>query len=613
MMRSPRGNVRTLVLFIAVIYGAQMYAQENYRVREIRFTGNENLSSSTLREQLYMHSTSWLEELFGSDSFLFSKQILQDDLKNLVRYYQRKGFLNARLEDPVVIADHDGQTVTVHIPVHEGVPVTVDTVTVLFPDLDSTSQAMRDSIWDIAIDDIVLKKGVRFRDDDLLQDRGTIVSTFSNAGFPFASAQHMLVVDTVHHTAAVIWTIATGPPVSFGDVSYAGNERIPTSIVKNKLAFTPGSTFNESKLKETERDVYSLLLYRTVTVQPLYQDTQDGKVPVKITVQEAQQFKTWFSVGYGQEEKFRASVRFTWKGLFKSTPSLQLAVHRSALDPYSLSGWYVDPDFVIPRTTFIAYPFVRRETEPSYTANRSGIRFSLQRPIIEEVYGALSYALEHVSLDTSSISRVNTLGPLLEKYWKSSLMVTLSRITAKPIFEPRSGSHATVALTLNGRIFGTPYQFTRVLADYREYHEVWKIIVLAWRLRMGAATTGEEHDFIPVEERFYSGGSTSVRGWKRFELGPIDDSGKPIGGNSLLEASLELRFPIWSVVSGVGFLDFGNVWIPSFTYKLNELRYSAGAGIRIRTPIGPIRLDAAVPIFDEVTNWEFIFSFGQAF
>lgn len=67
------------------------------------------------------------------------------------------------------------------------------------------------------------------------------------------------------------------------------------------------------------------------------------------------------------------------------------------------------------------------------------------------------------------------------------------------------------------------------------------------------------------------------------------------------------------MVSGVAFMDFGNVWIPSFTYRLDEIRYSAGGGIRIGTPIGPVRLDVAVPVFDEVTDWQFIFSFGQAF
>lgn len=611
-MRSSHASV-CLLLSAAITCGTPANAQENYRVREVRFTGNMALTSSALHEQMYMHATSWLEELFGSDPFLFSKQILEDDLASIVQLYQQEGFLNVRLEEPVITADHDGKTVAVRIPIIEGGPVLVDTVTASSSGVEPAFQAIHDSLWRSVSDDLALKPGARFRDDALRQDQGKIASSCANSGFPFASIQYAISVDTTHNTSAVIWSMTAGPPITFGNVSYAGNNRLPTSMLEKKLTFSPGSPFDESKLAETERAIYSLLLHTNVTVKPLYEQSQGGTVPVEISVQEADQFQTWFSVGYGQEEKLRGAVRFTWKGLFKGTPSFRLAIEHSALNQYSFSGWYVDPDFFIARTTFIAYPFKRRETEPSYTANRTGIRFSLQRPIAEGVYGALSYTIERIGLDLSSVSQVNRLGPLLENYWKSSVILTATRTTAEPIFAPRSGTTATAILTLNGKIFDTPYQFLRLVADFRSYHDLWEILVLAWRLKAGAVSTNEEHDFIPVEERFYSGGATSVRGWKRFELGPIDNLGKPIGGNSLFEGSLELRFPVWGMVSGVAFMDFGNVWIPSFTYRLDEIRYSAGGGIRIGTPIGPVRLDVAVPVFDEVTDWQFIFSFGQAF
>jgi outer membrane protein insertion porin family len=562
---------------------------------------------------MYMHATSWLEELFGSDPFLFSKQILEDDLTSIVQLYRREGLLNVRLEEPIITADHDGKTLAVHIPIIEGEPVLVDTVTVSSPGVEPAFKTIHDSLWHSVSGGLCLKSGVRFRDEAVRQDRGMIASSFATSGFPFASIQYTIRVDTMHNTSAVVWSMATGPQITFGAISYTGTKRLPASILKKRLAFSPSTPFDESKLAETERAIYALLLHTNVTAKPLYEEAQSGIVPVEITVQEADEFQTWFSVGYGQEEKLRGAVRFTWKGLFRGTSSFRLAVEHSALNQYSFSGWYVDPGFFIPRTTFIAYPFKRRETEPSYTANRTGIRFSLQRPVAEEVHGALSYTIENVGLDLSSISQVNQLGPLLENYWKSSVILTANRTTAEPLFTPRSGTNATVILTVNGKIFDTPYGFLRLVADFRSYHDLWETLVLAWRLKAGAVSTNEEHDFIPIEERFYSGGATSVRGWKRFELGPIDNLGKPIGGNSLFEGSLELRFPLWNMISGVAFMDFGNVWIPSFTYRLNEIRYSAGAGIRIGTPIGPVRLDAAVPVFDDVNNWQWIFSFGQAF
>jgi len=602
-----------LLLVAAITCGMQANAQENYRVREVAFSGNATISSSILHQQMYMHATSWLEEFFGSDPFFFSEEILLDDLASIVRLYQQEGFLNVRLEEPVITADHDGKTLTVRITIIEGEPVLVDTVAVSSPGIEPAFRSIHDSLWRSVSGDLDVKAGARFRDEALRRDQGTLASSLANSGFPFASVQYRMHVDTIRQRSAVIWSMEMGPPVNFGNVSYTGNKRLPTSILEKKLAFTPGSSFDESKLEETQRAIYSLLLHNTVTVTPLYADAQVGSVPVQITVQEADQFQTWFSVGYGQEEKLRGAIRFTWKGLFGGTPSFRLAMEHSALNQYSFNGWYVDPDFFIARTTFIAYPFKRRETEPSYTADRTGIRLSLQRHVVEQIFGTFSYTIEDVGLDLTSISEINKPGPLLENYWKSSVMVTATRSTAEPLFTPRSGTTATAILTINGKVFDTPYNFLRLLTDFRSYHELWETLVLAWRLRAGALTTSEEHDFIPVEERFYAGGTTSVRGWKRFELGPVDNVGRPIGGSSLLEGSLELRFPIWEALSGVAFLDCGNVWVPSFTYRLDEIRYSAGGGIRVGTPIGPVRLDAAVPVFDVVKEWQWIFSFGQAF
>jgi outer membrane protein insertion porin family len=136
---------------------------------------------------------------------------------------------------------------------------------------------------------------------------------------------------------------------------------------------------------------------------------------------------------------------------------------------------------------------------------------------------------------------------------------------------------------------------------------------LALRLKFGNITSWDEPEYIPPEERFYSGGEASVRGWKRSQLGPKDQLGDPLGGKSLLEGSCELRFPFADRWSGVAFLDFGNVWIDSMAQKLNDLRYAAGAGVRFRTPVGPLRLDVARPIFDEDNAWVLHFSVGHAF
>ena len=99
---------------------------------------------------------------------------------------------------------------------------------------------------------------------------------------------------------------------------------------------------------------------------------------------------------------------------------------------------------------------------------------------------------------------------------------------------------------------------------------------------------------LPASERFFAGGSTTVRGFALDRLGDestIDQNGFPQGGNGLIIINNELRFPVWGNVGAVAFLDVGNVFETVSTMELGRLRGGAGFGLRYRSPIGPIRID----------------------
>jgi outer membrane translocation and assembly module TamA len=99
---------------------------------------------------------------------------------------------------------------------------------------------------------------------------------------------------------------------------------------------------------------------------------------------------------------------------------------------------------------------------------------------------------------------------------------------------------------------------------------------------------------LPASERFFAGGSTTVRGFEIDKLGAVDtitEAGFPRGGNALLVLNLELRANVWRDLGVVGFLDGGNVFARASDFDVSELRASPGIGLRYRSPIGPIRVD----------------------
>jgi outer membrane protein insertion porin family/translocation and assembly module TamA len=147
-------------------------------------------------------------------------------------------------------------------------------------------------------------------------------------------------------------------------------------------------------------------------------------------------------------------------------------------------------------------------------------------------------------------------------------------------------------------------------------------IVLAARGR-GGVIDGEGPDTVPFFKRYFLGGSTSLRGWGRYDVSPLTDSGYPVGGLAMVETSVEARVPVTSTLSLVGFVDAGDVWESRSDVDLGSLRVSVGPGLRYATPIGPIRLDVGYQLTPidglvvrgepESRRWRVHFSVGQAF
>lgn len=165
---------------------------------------------------------------------------------------------------------------------------------------------------------------------------------------------------------------------------------------------------------------------------------------------------------------------------------------------------------------------------------------------------------------------------------------------------------------MNGHFLGGSFNYTRLWADFRIYHKIGEV-VLSYRIMAGGIASADTSGFIPVEDRFYSGGSNSNRGWSRQQLGPKRASGTPIGGKSIFETNLEARYHLFWRLSIAAFIDASNVWLNSYEYHLGELAYAVGPGLRISTPIGPIRFDVGFPVWNQKHGPQFFLSVGEAF
>jgi outer membrane translocation and assembly module TamA len=183
------------------------------------------------------------------------------------------------------------------------------------------------------------------------------------------------------------------------------------------------------------------------------------------------------------------------------------------------------------------------------------------------------------------------------------------------ILDPTRGVYLEGRLDHSTTALFSDVNFAKVLFEARYYRRIGWRLILATRFLMGGIQPYGGSEDIPQNARFFAGGPGSVRGYALNRLGPLDNDGDPIGGNSRMEGNVEFRYPILTNLQGAVFVDFGNVFESAFSYPLDELRYAVGAGIRFLTPVGPLRVDYGV-VIDRRPDEDFgrlEFSIGQAF
>ncbi len=613
MNRNSRAFVLTLlVCAILVLAAGSVLSQANFEVRSMEIEGNRVLPDSELRLRMATFATGkFSRTILGKEAFLYSEDILKNDLAALVRYYQKEGFLYASAEAAKLDIDSKSRSVRIQIKIIEGDSISVRGVSFEHSNVVPGAGRLIDSLLESTARNLQLTAGTRFRDAGIDSDRMKLGLALENSGYPYAEVVPTLQVNEEKRIVDIIWTVRTGPRCRFRDVTVTGNEHVSSELIRKHLALLPGEQYSRRAIEESQRRIYNLSMFHVVTVTAQLTSARDSVIPVEVRVKEAPRLTTKIGFGYGREEKFRVYTDSYLLGAFGGARRLNFYAKHSDIEPYHISLKLIQPAFLSSNTTLEINPFILRQEEPGFTENRYGGNLSVLHEFNRILRSSVTYTFERVNLDTTSLADVALDNQLTDLYNKSSVTFGLTLDNSFPVFSPTSGFYAAGAFKISGLDLGSDYHFTRSLIEVRRYQPFWGM-VLAGRVKMGGIKSNDAHGFVPVEDRFFAGGSSSVRGWARAELGPMEDD-TPIGGESLFETSFELRYPIWGILSGAMFTDFGNVWIQSYRFPIDDLRYSAGLGLRVRTPIGAIRLDVARPVFDDETTGQIHLSVGEAF
>ncbi len=601
-----------LVLFSGVVFSG--YSQENAEIRKIKIKGNDAFNDGELLEKISFNKASWVgKTFFKQKASFYSDDAWEMNKDQLKAFYQSEGYLHVQIEDLELEMHPRKHKVDLLIRLEEGKPVTVAEVAFSTVDGGREDSLLTEKAWQKEMKDLEIKDEKRFRDDKINSDQDAIASWFSSFGFAYVEVEPVISLSEDTMSASVEWNIDKGPACRFGDLTIEGLERTPEEAVRKQITVSSGDVYSSRQLEQSQKQIYQLGLFRIASLQAELTDSRQETIPLHLNIEEAPRWSTRFGVGYGREDKFRTFVDLEYLNFPGHTMRTNFYAKHSALEPYRFEAKIIKPAILGPRSSLELKPSVRRRNEPGFESFVWGSDLTLHQNFSDFLAGSVSLYFERVDIDITSEFERSLRDLNQSTYSKNGVSLGLLYYTANSRSDPSNGWSLGFNTRANSSLFDSSYPFVKFLLEVKRYQPIRSGLILALRIKAGNIRSLGSGTVTPFEERFFAGGSQSVRGWSRQMLGPLDDEGVPIGGNSVFEGSFEPRIKIYDPVSMVFFLDYGNVWRDTYTFHLDEIRFAAGTGVRVSTPIGPVGIDFAHPVFEDTGDWQFHLNIGHSF
>lgn len=596
--------------------------------------GVESIDKARLESVLATGESSWLP--WGRKRY-FDRAQFDADIKRIEAFYADRGFPDARVTSFDVKLNDDQTKVDLTLTIEEGEPVIVEAIR--FVGLES----IRPDRLEWLKGRLSQKEGSP-RDNELLTlSRSIVLDEMRDRGYPHSSVR-MTESEGSSPRARIITIHATrGLQSTFGAIEVAGNEKVSDDVILDQLTFAPGDRYRLGQIQESTRRLYGLELFQFVTVEEVDPDPASNTVNMRVTVTEGKQQRLRFTPGYGSEEHLRATIDYRHVNFLGGARTAGAEAKWSDLDRgaginfgepnifkhVSLNvrgeNWFFDQPTYQLETKGGRATFARRFGQSgALSSDRSVTTLSAGYMAEFEDYSVTPDALADPTFRPTLIALGLDPETGRASGWLGAVIVDVNRNTTENLLDARRGYVLSGHLEKAG--VGGDYNYVETTAEGRHYWNLNERAVLATRVRAAAlgGTDDPEAD-IPFFKRYFLGGSQSLRGWGRFEVAPLTGQGLPIGGYSSLETTVELRVPVTATIGAVLFVDGGNVWPGLREFNLDEMKYDAGAGIRYRTPVGPLRVDFGYqltrierlvidgrPSADQ-RRWRIHFSVGQAF
>ena len=579
-----------------------------WRVKSVIVNGNGSFARFELLNRME------LRPVFLKKAPHFSKSRLEADRKSIIRFYRDRGFLSVIVNAEVTGRDTARKRVFIRIAISEGRRTVITQVNYLPEKPDSTVfpslQCTAEKPFEISSVE---------NDERVLREQRT------RRGYLFAAVTARMIIDTAAAKANITFITADGPRVVVDTVTIEGAPHLKKRVVSRELTFNTGDTLSSDDATTSEQRLYQTGLFSSVYIEPVADSLGDSTgvpnsvtLPVAVTLREADFFRLKFGAGYGTDEGIRGSSETSYHNLFSLGHRVTLKGDVSPLKQDGTTVYTTPWLFGIPLRFDASVYFNRFSDSTTYQGNFWGSLLSVERMFGDYINCQWWTKYENVLwLDTANLPGEFPLKNT------QSFGFDLTFDSRDNLLDPVTGAYSLLKCEAAGIAGINSNQFMKVTADNRFYWKVRKLNC-ASGIRIGWVRPYGKSTIVPIQDQFFAGGSRSVRGFKKdLLLTYIDSSDTSVhakSGTFLATANLlEIRFPIIWWIHGAFFADAGILRDAGSDLRLKSvvrnMRWTAGPGLRINTPIAILRFDIGFKLHrkpgESLTQW--YFDVGQSF
>ncbi len=598
-----------------------------HRLVGVDFTGDKYFSSNLLSGRLK------IEPAGRVSPGRYSSALLQQDVTSIRTLYDSNGFHDVMVTS-VLDQDYRGKIgdLFVHFEVTEGPQTRIADLV-----LEGNQALSKDELLRL----IGSTPGQPYSEFNVSSDRDNLLALYYDQGFPdarFSADVEKLPQAGPNQPLRVKLTfhITEGRQVMVARVLMSGQEHTRPGVISREVGIQAGEPLSEGDVVETQRKLYNLGVFSRVSIAPQNANGQDPRKTVVVMVEEAKRYTIAYGLGFEAQRLGNTSTTST-TGTFSASPRVTLEVSKAnltgradtlsfkvrastiqgrALLAYTASSYFGNPNFSIQFTGFFD------KTRDVQTFNSKRYEGSVQ--LVERLPSSSTmlyrYAYRHVIATDLQIAPEQV--PLFNQPTEiSEFGLSWLRDHRNNPADPSRGDYENIDVSLASKLIGSSANFFRIFLQNSTYHPIHRRLVFARSFRFGMQTPygNTPSQEIPLPERFFAGGGTTLRGFGLNQAGPRDPiTGFPVGGQALLVFNQDLRFPmhlplIGNRLGGAVFYDAGNVFpsvrkvtlstappvpiinagvcLANCTNELNYFSHTVGFEFRYATPIGPVSID----------------------